>query len=80
MEEEEDVAKFKDYTPSTSCSAASSEEPSPSTPPKEETREVVKSSTAGERIFTGPLMSLLAKDENVIFIVNNKSYAAFQPT
>lgn len=65
MEEEEDIAKFKDYTPSTSDVAASSEEPSPSTLPKEETREVVTSSTAGDRIFTGPLTSLLAKDENV---------------
>lgn len=65
MEEEEDIAKFKDYTPSTSDTAATPKEPSPPTPPKEEIPEVVASSTAGDRIFTGPLTSLLAKDENV---------------
>ncbi|KAL1559152.1 dihydrolipoyllysine-residue acetyltransferase [Salvia divinorum] len=70
VEEEEDLAKFKDYSPSISDASASSKEPSPPTPTKEESPEVVETkpreqSSAGDRIFTGPLTSMLAKDDKV---------------
>ncbi|XP_047940128.1 dihydrolipoyllysine-residue acetyltransferase component 2 of pyruvate dehydrogenase complex, mitochondrial-like [Salvia hispanica] len=70
VEEEEDLAKFKDYSPSISDAAASSKEPSPPTPTKEESPEEAATnpterSSPGNRIFTGPLTSMLAKDDKV---------------
>ncbi|CAA3011604.1 dihydrolipoyllysine-residue acetyltransferase component 2 of pyruvate dehydrogenase complex [Olea europaea subsp. europaea] len=77
VEEEEDVAKFKDYQPSTSDSAPAPEtSPAPS-PPKEEIAETPATSpepkistpsalpSAGNRIFASPLARKLAEDHNV---------------
>ncbi|CAI9780010.1 unnamed protein product [Fraxinus pennsylvanica] len=76
VEEEEDVAKFKDYQPSTSDSApAPKTSPTPS-PPKEETEAPATSpepksltpsapTSAGSRIFASPLARKLAEDHNV---------------
>ncbi|KAH6781279.1 Dihydrolipoamide acetyltransferase [Perilla frutescens var. frutescens] len=68
VEEEEDAAKFKDYSPSTSDAAASSKEPSPPTPRKEVPEPKVskpsKPSSARDRIFVSPLTSVLAEDQH----------------
>ncbi|XP_022846956.1 dihydrolipoyllysine-residue acetyltransferase component 3 of pyruvate dehydrogenase complex, mitochondrial-like [Olea europaea var. sylvestris] len=77
VEEEEDVAKFKDYQPSTSDSApAPKTSPTPS-PPKEEIADAPATSpepkssmpsappSAGSRIFASPLARKLAEDHNV---------------
>ncbi|KAL2462448.1 Dihydrolipoyllysine-residue acetyltransferase component 2 of pyruvate dehydrogenase complex [Forsythia ovata] len=77
VEEEEDVAKFKDYKPSTSDAAPSPSVPTAPTPPKEEIAEVPVSSpepkvskpstpiSAENRIFASPLAKKLAEDHNV---------------
>lgn len=78
VEEEEDIAKFKDYKPSPSDAAAESKGSSDSTPPKkEEVKEEPTSSpepksskasaapsTEG-RIFASPLARKLAEEHNV---------------
>ncbi|KAL5579434.1 hypothetical protein UlMin_011876 [Ulmus minor] len=78
VEEEEDIAKFKDYTPSASdASAAVDKGPSVETPPKkEEAKEPVPSPEpkvslpsaappAEDRIFASPLARTLAEENNV---------------
>ncbi|KAG5398677.1 hypothetical protein IGI04_020491 [Brassica rapa subsp. trilocularis] len=75
VEEEEDIQKFKDYTPSSGTPPAPEEKPAPS-PPKEE--KVEKPASAPEaktskpssapsedRIFASPLAKKLAEDSNV---------------
>ena len=76
VEEEEDIQKFKDYTPSSGTPPAAPEaKPAPS-PPKEE--KVEKPASAPEaktskptsapsedRIFASPLAKKLAEDSNV---------------
>lgn len=77
VEEEEDISKFKDYSPSTSdAGAAPAKEPSPPSPPKQEEVEkpvsssepkVSKPSAASseDRIFASPLARNLAEEHNV---------------
>ncbi|KAK6125053.1 hypothetical protein DH2020_041231 [Rehmannia glutinosa] len=79
VEEEEDAAKFKDYTPSTSDAAPTPapEAPSSPSPPKQEAAEVpvtspepkVSKPTAPssdeDRIFASPLARKLAEDHNI---------------
>uniref|UniRef100_A0A5B7AQK5 Acetyltransferase component of pyruvate dehydrogenase complex n=1 Tax=Davidia involucrata TaxID=16924 RepID=A0A5B7AQK5_DAVIN len=77
VEDEEDIAKFKNYEPSTSDSAAAAKEPSVSIPPKEEVVEEPVSSpvpkiskasaapSAEDRIFASPLARKLAEDHNI---------------
>ncbi|WZZ42462.1 hypothetical protein YC2023_038721 [Brassica napus] len=76
VEEEEDIQKFKDYTPSSGASPAAPEAKSAPSPPKEE--KVEKPASAPEaktskpssapsedRIFASPLAKKLAEDNNV---------------
>ncbi|GAA0173152.1 acetyltransferase [Lithospermum erythrorhizon] len=78
VEEEEDIAKFKDYTPSASDTAPKAEpkEPSSPTPPKESVQKSVSSpepslskpsaTPASEgRIFASPVARKLAEVNNV---------------
>ncbi|KAJ0076179.1 hypothetical protein Patl1_33566 [Pistacia atlantica] len=77
VEDEDDIGKFKDYSPSPSdAGAAAPKEPSPPPPPKQETVEKPVSSPepkiskpseapAGDRIFASPLARKLAEDNNV---------------
>ncbi|KAL7140340.1 hypothetical protein ABFS83_09G114300 [Erythranthe nasuta] len=76
VEEEEDIAKFKDYTPSTSDAAPAPEAPSGPTPPKQEVSEVPVTSaepkaskpstpSSGDRVVASPLAKKLAEDHNV---------------
>ncbi|KAG9159151.1 hypothetical protein Leryth_025181 [Lithospermum erythrorhizon] len=78
VEEEEDIAKFKDFTPSASdaASKAAPTEPSSPTPPKETVQESFSSpepavskpsaTPASEsRIFASPVARKLAEDHNV---------------
>ncbi|KAL3632020.1 hypothetical protein CASFOL_025004 [Castilleja foliolosa] len=79
VEEEEHLAKFKDYTPSAPDAAPTPAPKAPSspTPPKQEAAEVPATSpepkvsspsapsSAGDRIFASPLAKNLAKDHNV---------------
>ncbi|KAF8401028.1 hypothetical protein HHK36_014331 [Tetracentron sinense] len=77
VEEEDDIAKFKDYKPSTSGADDGVKGSSDSTPPKKEVvQEPVSSpepkiskageaSTAEDRIFSSPLARKLAEDHNV---------------
>ncbi|XP_011072551.1 dihydrolipoyllysine-residue acetyltransferase component 2 of pyruvate dehydrogenase complex, mitochondrial isoform X1 [Sesamum indicum] len=77
VEEEEDVAKFKDYTPSASDAAPAPKAPSAPTQTKPEVAEVPVTSpepkvstpsapsSAGNRIFASPLARKLAEDNNV---------------
>ncbi|EPS60455.1 hypothetical protein M569_14348 [Genlisea aurea] len=80
VEEEEDIAKFKDYSPSTSDSASEPAAQPPSTPspspsnqegaeqsPSFETKssKPIASSSPGDRIFSSPLARKLAEDHNV---------------
>lgn len=77
VEEEEDISKFKDYSPSASdAGAAPAKEPSPPSPPKQEEVEkpvsssepkVSKPSAASseDRIFASPLARNLAEEHNV---------------
>lgn len=78
VEEEEDIAKFKDYSPSASDGAAAAKEPS-STPPPQPKKEVAEESASSpepkiskpsaapseDRIFASPLARKLAEDHNV---------------
>ena len=82
VEEEEDIQKFKDYTPSSGASPSAPEaKPAPS-PPKEE--KVEKPASAPEaktskpssapsedRTFASPLAKKLAEDNNVSFLKKN---------
>ncbi|KAK4479552.1 hypothetical protein RD792_015069 [Penstemon davidsonii] len=73
VEDEEDIAKFKDYTPSTGDAAPAPKPPSASTPPEKEVAEVPEPkaskpsepSSADDRIFASPLAKKLAEDHNV---------------
>lgn len=78
MEDEEDIAKFKDYEPSKSGDAPTAEGSSESAPPKEEKVEEPKKSPepkatkatspspAEDRLFASPLARKLAEDNKVI--------------
>lgn len=78
VEEEDDIAKFKDYSPSASDAGAGAVKESPaSTPPKKEVVEQPVSSPepkttkptaappAEDRIFSSPLARKLAEEHNV---------------
>ncbi|KAK9109841.1 hypothetical protein Sjap_017901 [Stephania japonica] len=79
VEDEDDIAKFKDYKPSLlgdSKEAKVPSDPSPPTPPKKEDTEPVSSAEpkkpkvanapqSGSRIFASPLARKLANDHNV---------------
>ncbi|XP_050233670.1 dihydrolipoyllysine-residue acetyltransferase component 2 of pyruvate dehydrogenase complex, mitochondrial isoform X2 [Mercurialis annua] len=79
VEDEDDIGKFKDYSPSASDGAAAAKEPSTSTTPpppkKEAAEEVVRSpepktskpsaAPSGDRIFASPLAKSLAEENNV---------------
>ncbi|KAJ9179365.1 hypothetical protein P3X46_011161 [Hevea brasiliensis] len=77
VEDEEDIPKFKDYSPSASDGAAAAKGPATSTPPpppKEVVEETVSSpepkiskpsATPEDRIFASPLARKLAEDHNV---------------
>ncbi|KAL3824471.1 hypothetical protein ACJIZ3_020500 [Penstemon smallii] len=73
VEDEEDIAKFKDYTPSTADAAPAPKPPSAPTPPEKEVAEVPEPkaskpsepSSADDRIFASPLAKKLAEDHNV---------------
>ncbi|XP_023527702.1 dihydrolipoyllysine-residue acetyltransferase component 2 of pyruvate dehydrogenase complex, mitochondrial-like isoform X3 [Cucurbita pepo subsp. pepo] len=79
VEDEEDVAKFKDYKPTSSnadAGAAAAKESSGPSPPKREVEEPVRSpesktvkqsppAPAGDRIFASPLARKLAEENNV---------------
>ncbi|OVA08403.1 2-oxoacid dehydrogenase acyltransferase [Macleaya cordata] len=75
VEEEDDIANFKDYKPSSSESGAAVKGPSDSSPPKKEVEPVSSSEPAvsvaveppqsGDRPFASPLARKLAKDNNV---------------
>lgn len=78
VEDEVDIAKFKDYTPSASeAGAAADKGSSVSTPPiKEEVKEPVtppepkfskpsSAPSAADRIFASPLAKNLAEENNV---------------
>ena len=77
VEDEDDIAKFKDYSPSASDAGGSAEKgPSVSTPPEKEvakepapspTPKVSKPSTQSseDRIFASPLARSLAEENNV---------------
>ncbi|KAG7595202.1 Biotin/lipoyl attachment [Arabidopsis thaliana x Arabidopsis arenosa] len=76
VEDEEDIGKFKDYTPSSTADAAPPKaEPTPA-PPKEEKVEQPSSPPepkaskpssppTGDRVFASPLARKLAEDNNV---------------
>ncbi|KDP40740.1 hypothetical protein JCGZ_24739 [Jatropha curcas] len=78
VEDEDDIAKFKDYSPSASDGADAAKEPS-STPPPPPKKEVVEESVrspepkisqpsaapSGDRIFASPLARKLAQENNV---------------
>lgn len=84
VEDEEDIAKFKDYTPSASGSgggeAKGPTESSPPPPPKKEAAEApvsapepktAKPSAAppsGDRVFASPLARSLAEEHKVCHI------------
>lgn len=79
VEEEEDIAKFKDYKPSTSAASPTSSEPKPSAEPSTPKKVQPESSKASEpqasrpqetshaggRIFASPLARKLAEENNV---------------
>lgn len=77
VEDEEDIAKFKDYAPSApDASSTADKGPSVSTPPqKEAAKEPVPSAepkvskpsalSAEDRIFASPLARNLAEENNV---------------
>ncbi|KAJ8560502.1 hypothetical protein K7X08_022362 [Anisodus acutangulus] len=75
VEEEGDIAKFKDYQPSTSDATPSPKEPASPPPPKEEVAEkpvtpsepkVSKpSAPPADRIFASPLARKIAEDNNI---------------
>ncbi|KAG5593942.1 hypothetical protein H5410_035174 [Solanum commersonii] len=73
VEEEDDIAKFKDYQPSTSDATPSPKAPASPPPPKEEVAEKpvtpsqpkVSKSSAADRIFASPLARKIAEDHNI---------------
>ncbi|KAJ9688086.1 hypothetical protein PVL29_014036 [Vitis rotundifolia] len=77
VEEEDDIAKFKDYEPPKGDAADGGKKSSASPPPMKEVAEkpasspqpnvskAVESSKAGDRIFSSPLAKKLAEDHNV---------------
>ncbi|KAG5535425.1 hypothetical protein RHGRI_023251 [Rhododendron griersonianum] len=77
VEDEEDIAKFKDYEPSKSGDAPAAKGPSDSAPPKEEKVEeppippepkatkATAASSAEDRLFASPLARKLAEDHKV---------------
>lgn len=74
VEEEDDIAKFKDYQPSTSDATPSPKAPASSPPPpKEEVAEKpvtpsqpkVSKPSASDRIFASPLARKIAEDNNI---------------
>lgn len=75
VEEEEDIEKFKDYTPSASGDKVPADKAEPSTPKKEVIEEPPKapepkvsqpSSVASEdRIFASPVARKMAEDHKV---------------
>ncbi|XP_009603038.1 dihydrolipoyllysine-residue acetyltransferase component 2 of pyruvate dehydrogenase complex, mitochondrial-like [Nicotiana tabacum] len=75
VEEEDDIAKFKDYQPSTLDATPSPKAPPPPPPPKEEVAEkpVTPSETKvskpsappADRIFASPLARKMAEDHNI---------------
>ena len=80
VEDEEDIGKFKDYTPSSTADAAPTKaEPTPAPPKEEKVKQpssppepkASKPSTppTGDRVFASPLARKLAEDNNVSFTV-----------
>ncbi|XP_058227074.1 dihydrolipoyllysine-residue acetyltransferase component 3 of pyruvate dehydrogenase complex, mitochondrial-like [Rhododendron vialii] len=77
VEDEEDIAKFKDYEPSKSGDAPAAKGPSDSAPPKEEkvkeppippepkATKATAASAAEDRLFASPLARKLAEDHKV---------------
>lgn len=75
VEDEEDIQKFKDYSPSASEDKVSADKSEPSTPKKEVIEELPKapepkvsrpSSVASEdRIFASPIARKMAEDHKV---------------
>lgn len=75
VEEEDDIAKFKDYQPSTSDATPSPKAPASPPPPKEEVAKkpvtpsepkVSKpSASSADRIFASPLARKIAEDHNI---------------
>ncbi|GER28393.1 dihydrolipoyllysine-residue acetyltransferase component 2 of pyruvate dehydrogenase complex [Striga asiatica] len=78
VEEEDDVAKFKDYTPTSDATPTPAPKaPSSPSPPKQEVAEAPAASpepkgskpsapsSAGDRIFASPLARKLAEDHNI---------------
>ncbi|PSS07334.1 Dihydrolipoyllysine-residue acetyltransferase component 2 of pyruvate dehydrogenase [Actinidia chinensis var. chinensis] len=77
VEDEEDIAKFKDYEPSKSGASPAAKGPSDSAPPKEEKVEepvtlsepkvsnATAASPTGDRLFASPLARKWAEDHNV---------------
>lgn len=76
VEDEEDIAKFKDYQPSTSDAGAGAVKESPAPPKKEVVEQPVSSPEpktskptaappAEDRIFSSPLARKLAEEHNV---------------
>ncbi|XP_021892273.1 dihydrolipoyllysine-residue acetyltransferase component 2 of pyruvate dehydrogenase complex, mitochondrial-like isoform X2 [Carica papaya] len=77
VEEEEDIAKFKDYSPASNAGSAAEKGPSTPTPAKQEVVEepvsasepkVSKPSTAPaeDRIFASPLARKIAEEQNIL--------------
>ncbi|OIT35279.1 PREDICTED: dihydrolipoyllysine-residue acetyltransferase component 3 of pyruvate dehydrogenase complex, mitochondrial-like [Nicotiana attenuata] len=74
VEEEDDIAKFKDYQPSASDATPSPKASPPPPPPKEEVAKkpvtpsepnASKPSAPADRIFASPLARKLAEDHNI---------------
>uniref|UniRef100_A0A1J3FJW5 Acetyltransferase component of pyruvate dehydrogenase complex n=1 Tax=Noccaea caerulescens TaxID=107243 RepID=A0A1J3FJW5_NOCCA len=79
VEDEEDIQKFKDYTPSSNAGPAAPEEKPAPSPPKEEKVEKVEkpasapeaksskpsSASSEDRVFASPLARKLAEDNSV---------------
>lgn len=76
VEEEDDIAKFKDYEPPKEGATDVGKASSASHPPTEEVSEKpfssqinvskdVKTAKSGDRIFSSPLARKLAEDQNV---------------
>ena len=84
VEDEDDIQKFKDYTPSSDTGPAAPEaKPAPSLPKEEKVEKpasapeakISKPSSAPseDRIFASPLARKLAEDNNVSFQTKNIS-------
>lgn len=81
VEEEDDIAKFKDYEVSTAAAPAEVKSPSEPTSPVKEEAEPVKApeqkvskaeevSHADDRIFSSPLARKLAEDNKVSHLIS----------